>query len=81
MNNRWIPVLILLAVLISGCTQEKTDPVNNTGNQEQAPTPTVIPTKGFSVSEPTTVYVEIKGTMFNPLEWKVVKWHDSKMDE
>jgi len=72
MNNRWISVLILLVVLISGCAGENTVPGPDIGNQQQNETPIVIPTKGFSVPEPTTVYVEIKGSMFNPLEWKVV---------
>ena len=34
--------------------------------------PTVTPTRGFPVPEPMTVYVEIKGSMFNPLELKIV---------
>jgi plastocyanin len=41
-------------------------------DKQQVQTPTVTPTKVFSEPEPTTVYVEIKGTMFNPPEWKVV---------
>ena len=72
MNNRWIPFLIILVVLISGCADENTDPGTDIANQQQEETPTVAPTKGFYVPEPTTVYVEIKGSMFNPLEWKVV---------
>lgn len=63
----------ILVVLISGCTGENTDQGTDIGNQQQVvQIPTVAPTKGFSVPEPTTVYVEIKGTMFNPPEWKIV---------
>ncbi|MCX9081004.1 MAG: hypothetical protein OIN83_02285 [Candidatus Methanoperedens sp.] len=63
---------MLLVVLISGCAGENTDPATDIVNQQKEETPTVAPTEGFSVPEPTTVYVEIKGTMFNPLEWRVV---------
>ena len=72
MNNRWM--LILLVVLVSGCAGENTDQGTDIGNrnEQQVQIPTVAPTKGFSVPEPTTVYVEIKGSTFNPLEWKVV---------
>ncbi|PWB52542.1 MAG: hypothetical protein C3F06_08285 [Candidatus Methanoperedenaceae archaeon] len=72
MNNRWM-LCFILVVLISGCTGENTDQGTDIGNQQQVvQIPTVAPTKGFSVPEPTTVYVEIKGTMFNPPEWKIV---------
>ena len=70
MNKRWIFGIILVAVFISGCTDNNTDSGIDAGNKTKVEMPTV--TAAFPVSEPKTVYVEILGTMFNPLEMKVV---------
>ncbi|MCX9074911.1 MAG: hypothetical protein OIN88_09680 [Candidatus Methanoperedens sp.] len=59
---------IALIVLLSGCT-DKTEPVNATMNQ--TPVPTITPP--FPVLEPSTVYVEIRGSAFNPPEIKAVR--------
>ena len=70
MNKRLILGIILVAVFISGCTDNNVDSGIDAGNKTKVQTPTV--TAAFPVSEPKTVYVEILGTMFNPLELKVV---------
>lgn len=59
---------IALIVLLSGCT-DKSEQVNNTINQ--TPAPTITPP--FPVLEPSTVYVEIRGSAFNPPEIKAVR--------
>ncbi len=51
--------LIVLIVALSGCTDKKPE-VNATVNQTLTPTPT----PQFPVPEPSTVYVEIKGSAF-----------------
>lgn len=56
-------LMLLLIVALSGCTEEKPEPVVNT-TVNQTPQPTVTPM--FTVPEPSTVYVEIKGSVFNP---------------
>lgn len=61
-------VLILLSIALSGCTKFD-DPANNTSmNQTPIPTGTPIP----FLTEPRTVYVEIFGSAFNPLELNIV---------
>ncbi|VVB90187.1 Cupredoxin-like domain protein [uncultured archaeon] len=65
----WLLYLILLSVLFSGCADKKTgQTVMETG---QAPEESVSPT--FTVAEPTTVYVEIFGSAFNPQELKITR--------
>ena len=64
-------ILILLIVAISGCIDDNIDSGTN-ANQTIIKTSTVTPISGFPVPEPLTVYVEIKGSMFNPLELKIV---------
>ncbi len=56
-------LMLLLIVALSGCTEEKPEPVVNT-TVNQTPQPTVTPM--FTVPEPSTVYVEIRGSEFNP---------------
>jgi plastocyanin len=56
-------LMLLLIVALSGCTEEKPEPVINT-TVNQTPQPTVTPM--FTVPEPSTVYIEIKGSAFNP---------------
>lgn len=56
-------LMLLLIVALSGCTEEKPEPVVNT-TVNQTPQPTVTPM--FTVPEPSTVYVEIRGSAFNP---------------
>jgi plastocyanin len=68
MDKRYI--LILLIVAISGCINDNGDFSTN-ANRTIIKTPASTPT-GFPVLEPLTVYVEIKGSMFNPLELKIV---------
>jgi len=73
MDKRYIlilSILTLLIVAISGCIDDNVDPVTS-ANQTIINT-TVTPTPVFPVREPLTVYVEIKGSMFNPLELKIV---------
>ena len=61
-------VLILLSIALSGCTKFD-EPANNTSmNQTPIPTGTPIP----FLTEPRTVYVEIFGSAFTPLELNVV---------
>lgn len=63
-NNLWVLLILLLAVVLSGCTSnEKPElAVNTTANE--TPQPTITP--AFTVPEPSTVYVEIRGSEFNP---------------
>jgi plastocyanin len=56
-------LMLLLIVALSGCTEEKPEPVINT-TVNQTPQPIITPM--FTVPEPSTVYVEIKGSAFNP---------------
>ena len=58
-------LLLLLVVALSGCTEEKPEPSVNTTTINQTPQPTVTPM--FTVPEPSTVYVEIRGSAFNPV--------------
>ncbi|VVB55544.1 Uncharacterised protein [uncultured archaeon] len=69
MDKRYI--LILLIVAISGCINDNGNS-STSANQTIIKTSTVTPTAAFPVPEPLTVYVEIKGSMFNPLELKIV---------
>lgn len=63
MAKPWVLLILLLAAISSGCTEEKPAPVVNTTVNE-TPQPTVTP--AFTVPEPSTVYVEIWGSEFNP---------------
>jgi plastocyanin len=76
MTKQWI-LFMILAVALSGCTDTNTAPVADTPVIE--PTPVPIATQAFPVQEPTTVYVEIKGSTFIPLELNItngttVRW-------
>lgn len=64
-------ILTLLIIAISGCIDDNADLMTG-ANQTVIKTPAVTPTPGFPVPEPRTVYVKIKGSMFNPLELKIV---------
>ncbi len=70
-------VLILLSIALSGCIGFE-QPTNATQNQTTvAPTPT----PEFPVHEPSTVFVKIRGSAFEPLELKIVtgttvKWEN-----
>jgi plastocyanin len=67
MLKAWILCSILLIGALSGCLNEK--PAENvTENKTNA---TATPTL-YMVPEPTTVYVTIMGSRFNPIELKVV---------
>ncbi|GFO96665.1 copper binding protein [groundwater metagenome] len=71
-------VLILLSIALSGCLIGFEQPTNATPNQTTV-TPTSTPE--FAVREPSTVYVNIRGSAFDPLELKVVngttvKWEN-----
>ncbi|MFA4935865.1 MAG: hypothetical protein WC568_08525 [Candidatus Methanoperedens sp.] len=68
MSKIWFLCLILIIAAMSGCTDKKTEPVNTTLNHTQ-----VSPTPAFTVPEPSTVYVEIKGSLFDPLELRVIR--------
>jgi plastocyanin len=63
MVKQFALLMLLLIVALSGCTEEKPEPVVNT-TVNQTPQPTVTPM--FTVPEPSTVYVEIRGSAFNP---------------
>jgi len=70
-------VLILLTIALSGCIGFE-QPANETQNQT---TVTPTPKPEFAVREPSTVYVNIRGSAFEPLELKVVagttvKWEN-----
>jgi len=76
MKRRWILFLVLVIAAFSGCTDTDTGPAESNISK---PTPIPIATQAFPVPEPSTVYVEIKGTMFNPLELNItngttVRW-------
>ncbi len=64
-----LPCLFLLIAALSGCTDKETEPVPT---PTAAPKPQVTVTPAFTVPEPSTVYVEIKGSMFNPPVLKVI---------
>jgi len=68
MAKLWLLCLVLLGVLLSGCTDKKPAQVLDT---DQVPEESVSPT--FTVPEPTTVYVEIFGSEFKPQELKIIK--------
>jgi len=86
MSIRWVFLLILLFLIIaiSGCTD--TEPEQAAVTVSGTPTPTVQATaEVFPVHEPLTVYVTIKGTMFNPPELDItngttVKWTNQDSD-
>lgn len=67
MAKIWLLCLILLVAGLSGCTDKKTEPAIDIVNQTQA---NVTPA---SAPEPYTVYVEIHGSKFTPLEMKIVR--------
>jgi len=76
MKRRWILFLVLVIAAFSGCTDTDTGPAESNISK---PTPVPIVTQAFPVPEPSTVYVEIKGTMFNPIELNItngttVRW-------
>jgi plastocyanin len=78
MNRRWVLILILI-VAVSGCTGTDTDSEQTKVPMSTTPTPMQTTEKAFPVPEPLTVYVNIKGTMFNPPELNItngttVKW-------
>lgn len=70
MYERWVLCLIIVAAL-AGCIGNKEPVVNNIVNLTPAPTPPP-PHVVFPVREPTTVYVEIFGSAFNPPTLNVV---------
>lgn len=65
-------VLILLTIALSGCI-ELQFPTNETSNQTTNITPIPTLTPEFDVREPSSVYVNIRGSAFDPIELKVVK--------
>jgi plastocyanin len=66
MSRKYPLLFILLIAAISGCVlQFENPPVI----QEQ----TAAPAPAFTVSEPSTVYVDIRGSEFSPSELKVVR--------
>jgi plastocyanin len=76
MIRRWV-LLMILIVAISGCTDK--DSEQTTGPVNATPTPAQTTAKAFPISEPLTVYVNIRGMMFNPPELNItngttVKW-------
>ncbi len=58
---------IVLILAVSGCTDREPE-VNTSVNQTATPTPT----QAFPVSEPSTVYIEIKGLTFDVLSLRVI---------
>ncbi len=73
-------VLILLTIALSGCIGFE-QPKNATQNQTIATLITPTPTPEFPGREPSTVYVNIRGSAFDPLELRVVngtimKWEN-----
>jgi len=78
MSRLWFFLLILI-VALSGCTGKDTDSEQFNTAVTPTPTPVQTTTQTFPVRESMTVYVTIKGTMFNPLELDLtngttVKW-------
>jgi plastocyanin len=70
-------ILQFLVIAISGCTGP--DPEQATVVVTPAPIPVQTTEKAFQVPEPLTVYINIKGSMFTPLELEItngttVKW-------
>ncbi len=73
-------LLILLTIALSGCIGFE-QPTNATQNQTIATSTTPTPTPESPVHEHSTVYVNIRGSAFEPLEVKVVagtivKWEN-----
>jgi plastocyanin len=67
-------VIILVVIAGSGCISLKYDEPEKLTSEMPAPT-------SFPISEPSTVYVEIRGSEFSPLELNVingttVKWRN-----
>lgn len=80
MPRKYLLFLILLTVALSGCI-ELQFPTNQTSNQTTNITSIPTTTPEFAVREPSTVYVNIRGSAFDPLELKVVngtivKWEN-----
>lgn len=69
MAKIWFVFMFLLVVTFSGCISIQNEPLNSTVNQTQV----TVATPAFTIPEPSTVYVEIKGSQFNPPELKVIK--------
>ncbi len=67
MSILYLLLLIMLVLATSGCTVEWQHRPNAT-NQTH---PTIIAAPTSSVREPSIVYVEIKGSAFNPTELKI----------
>lgn len=64
MAKKYLIVLIMVAVTLSGCTLKPNEPETST---KQTPAPS------FRISEPSTVYIDIRGSEFVPLELNIVK--------
>ncbi|HEY9204407.1 MAG TPA: hypothetical protein VIO58_00670 [Candidatus Methanoperedens sp.] len=79
MIKQWLPCLVVLIVAVSGCS-ENPDNISNETVKQTTVKPTSTPV--FSVPEPSTVYVEIIGSRFDPPELRVingttVRWKNS----
>jgi len=78
MSRRWVFLLILI-VALSGCTGKDVESGQTNTTVPPTPSPVQTTAKAFPVPEPLTVYVTIKGTMFNPPELNItngttVRW-------
>jgi|GEM_PF-1126536 len=78
MSRRWFLILIFVTAL-SGCTGKDANSEEAAVLISATPTPVLTTAKTFPVAEPLTVYVNIKGTMFSPLELNItngttVRW-------
>lgn len=60
----------MVIAALSGCIGFENKSAKD--NKTSAGTPTPVPTPAFPVTKNSTVYIEIAGSKFNPLEWKVV---------
>ena len=81
MNYKWIPVLLILVVLISGCTSSTSPPKEIVEPVHTAPTPV-----GTTANLPKTVTVEIDDFLFFPPEVVIAKggtvtWKQKQYEE
>jgi plastocyanin len=68
MNMKCLSCFIVLIATLSGCVDDEPE-MNTTVNETVTPTPT----EAFPVREPSTVYVQIKGSAFDPPSLTIIK--------